>query len=209
VFANGEVQTMNSLLKALRHPKAAVRAAIALARGGWLKASFRLRFGRRVTIGHRFRAYGRLRVRGPGRVVIGNDFTSVRNIFKEPCIITHAASAEVAIGNGNLFGGTMISCVERVEIGNNNLLANVLILDSDIIPTEYLGQDVAGTPGASAPVRLGSNLWLGANSVVLKGVDLGSESVLGAGSVAMASAEPRSLLIGNPARRLKSTKESE
>ncbi len=113
----------------------------------------------------------------------------------------------IRIGDGNYFGGVCISCVNKVEIGDNNLFGNVVIMDSDIIPHPNMQLDAAWKEKWAKEIRIGSNTWLAANTVVLKGVVLGDECVLSAGSVAASSAEPRSLLLGVPARRIKSTRE--
>ena len=39
-------------------------------------------------------------------------------------------------------------------------------------------------PTVAEPVRIGDNVWLGANVVVLKGVTIGDNAVIGANSVA-------------------------
>jgi maltose O-acetyltransferase len=52
----------------------------------------------------------------------------------------------------------------------------------------------------SAPVILENNVWLGARVIVLPGVTIGADSVVGAGSVVTRSLPPRSLAVGLPAR---------
>ena len=162
---------------------------------------------RKVRIGRGLRIYSRLYIRGPGKVVIGTDFSCNRNVFKDVTIVTHHPDAVVRIGAGNFMGGTQISCVKSVEIGDDNLFANAVIMDSDIIPHPNMVMDAGWMEKWAAGVRIGDHTWLAANTVVMKGVTLGDECVLSAGSVAATDAEPRSLLMGVPARRIKSTRE--
>lgn len=179
----------------------------ALAWGWLLKQYYQVTRPGRVKIGRRLRVYTRLYIRGPGRVEIGDNCSCNRIIFKEASIITHSPDAVVRIGNGNFLGGTQISCVKKVEIGNENLMANVLISDSDVIPHDNMEVTPEWLARMADGVRIGNKTWLGANSAVLKGVTLEDECVLGAGSVAMKSAESHSLLVGIPARKIKSTRD--
>ncbi|MHB1193046.1 MAG: acyltransferase [Longimicrobiales bacterium] len=52
----------------------------------------------------------------------------------------------------------------------------------------------------SKPVTLERGCWVGANAILLPGVTIGANSVVGAGSVVTRSVEPRVLVGGNPAR---------
>lgn len=57
------------------------------------------------------------------------------------------------------------------------------------------------------PVVIGDRVWLGINSFVLAGTVLGDECVVGAGSVVQGLTAPSaSILVGNPARRIGSTR---
>ena len=53
-------------------------------------------------------------------------------------------------------------------------------------------------------VKLGDNCWIGANSIILPGVELGPHTVVGAGSVVTKSfPEGNCVIVGNPAYKLK------
>ena len=56
---------------------------------------------------------------------------------------------------------------------------------------------------ASAPVRIGDGVWVGERAIILKGVTVGRDSVIAAGSVVTRDVPARSVVAGNPARIVK------
>lgn len=52
----------------------------------------------------------------------------------------------------------------------------------------------------AAPITIGSRVWLGGGVLVLPGVTIGDDTVVGAGSVVTKSLPPRVVAVGNPAR---------
>ena len=53
------------------------------------------------------------------------------------------------------------------------------------------------------PIRIGSNCWIGANVVILPGIKLGNNVVVGAGAVITKSFPDNCVLVGNPASQVK------
>lgn len=51
-----------------------------------------------------------------------------------------------------------------------------------------------------APISIGDNAWLGGGVIVLPGVTIGADAVVGAGSVVTRDVPPGVLVVGNPAR---------
>ena len=57
------------------------------------------------------------------------------------------------------------------------------------------------------PVHIGNNVWIGANAVVLPGITIGDNSVIGAGSVVTKDIPPNVIAVGNPCRVLREISE--
>ena len=53
------------------------------------------------------------------------------------------------------------------------------------------------------PIIIEDDVWIGANSVILSNVTIGSGAVIGAGSIVTHSVEPNAIVVGNPARLLR------
>jgi 2,3,4,5-tetrahydropyridine-2-carboxylate N-succinyltransferase/tetrahydrodipicolinate N-acetyltransferase len=62
-------------------------------------------------------------------------------------------------------------------------------------------------PASATPVVIEDNVMIGANAVVIEGVRVGHDSVIGAGAVVIRDVPPNSVAVGNPARVIK-TKDS-
>ncbi len=60
------------------------------------------------------------------------------------------------------------------------------------------------TRGLYLDTRIGRNCFIGGSSLILPGVEIGDNSVVGAGAVVTKSVPPRSVVAGNPARILRS-----
>ena len=53
------------------------------------------------------------------------------------------------------------------------------------------------------PIHIGNNVWIGASCVVLPGVTIGENSVIGAGSIVTKDIPPNVVAVGNPCRVLR------
>jgi len=80
--------------------------------------------------------------------------------------------------------------------------ANVTIADTDFHALEPRGRRFNKNPEAigSAPVRIQDNVFVGTGAYILKGVTIGANSVVGAGSVVTSSIPADVIAAGNPAR---------
>lgn len=195
----------DKIKRALSEPHEAVRVVRATILGFIVKQWYGFS-NPNISIGKKFRAYSWLYIRGPGKVTIGNNVSAEISFLRYPSILTHLPTSKVTIGQGSYLGGARMSCVEKIDIGDEALLGSVTIIDSDIIPHNTIDQ--SWKEKYAAPIRIGHYFWAGTNSFVLKGADIGDECVLGAGSVILNKSFPdRSLLMGNPVRKIGGTRD--
>lgn len=114
---------------------------------------------------------------------------------------TRRAGAVIQIGADCGFTGTTIVADQRVQIGDRvQVGANATIVDTDFHPLTPEDRRADMYAGDSAPVTIGDDVFIGMQSIVLKGVTVGAGSVIGAGSVVASDVPPRSVVAGNPAR---------
>lgn len=104
---------------------------------------------------------------------------------------------------------THIVAHEHVEIGNNVLIASKCFI-SDTDHGVYKGdnQDSPDTPPnkrklVSKPVKIGNNVWIGENVVILAGVEIGDGCIIGANSVIKGKWKSGSIIAGNPGKYIK------
>lgn len=116
-----------------------------------------------------------------------------------PCMIsTLADRARITIGEGCGFSGTVIACAQKIILGRNvRCGANTLIMDTD-----WHWNDPR--TGPNAPVEIGDNVWLGINVTVTKGVTIGENTLVAAGSIVTKSLPANVIAGGIPARVVRS-----
>lgn len=114
------------------------------------------------------------------------------------CILsTHATNAQISIGNGCGFSGTTVAAAMSVKIGNHVLCgANTVINDFDWHMDRF--------PSEPKLIIIEDNVWLGVNVVVMKGVTIGKNTIIGANSIVTKSIPANVIAAGNPCRVIKS-----
>ena len=137
------------------------------------------------------------------RVVLCSDSRFTALGVNHPVVLrTISPGAEIIIGNDCGISGGSCCAALRIELGNECMLgANVTIIDTDFHPLKPIGRRYNANPLdiGTAPVQIEENVFIGENSVILKGVCIGQNSVIGAGSVASKNVAANSIAAGNPA----------
>lgn len=128
--------------------------------------------------------------------------------FVQPCTIYVNKDAQLTIGNNVGISQASIICHYCIEIQNNvKIGGGVKIYDTDfhsLNAADRLSPQVDMTNKKMAKVTLSNNCFIGAGSIVLKGVTIGENSIIGAGSVVTKSIPSNEIWAGNPAKFIKS-----
>jgi acetyltransferase-like isoleucine patch superfamily enzyme len=115
---------------------------------------------------------------------------------------TVTPAGEIRIGADSGLSGASICAARRVCIGAQCLVgANVAITDYDFHPVAPAQRRFVTDASAigCAEVIIEDNVWIGMNVLILKGVRIGANSVIGAGSVVSRSVPPNCVAAGAPA----------
>lgn len=94
-----------------------------------------------------------------------------------------------------------------IEIGNDVQIANGVCIMTHGYDWSVLKGKYGDVLGSSGKVRIGNNVFLGLNTVILKGVTIGDNVIIGAGSVVTHDIPGNCIASGNPARRIMSLDE--
>ncbi len=113
---------------------------------------------------------------------------------------------KIVIGDNFGISGSTIYSMLSITIGKNVLIGgNCKIIDNDFHPIAMedrrLGLD--GDNIKKAPIVIGDDCFIGMNSIILKGTNLGNNVIVGAGSVVHGTFPDNCIIAGNPAKVIK------
>lgn len=165
----------------------------------YVTTKYRILRGDRVQFGPNFQANRKLVIKGRGRVVFGANVNAwaheERNV-----IIAFERDVTIRIGDNVRLNGVGLMAKRGITIGDNCILGSTLLVDTDF---HSLQRDRATNPHApvlNAPIFVRNNVWLAGQTVVLKGVTIGENSVVGFRAVVTRDVPSDVVVAGNPAR---------
>lgn len=172
----------------------------------WKKINYISAFWWRISIGKKCRFIGKVHFYALPKtsITIGNN-CSFNSTHKSnligvytPCMIsTIERGAKIEIGDNCGFSGTVIASALHIKIGDNvRCGANTLITDSDWHTDDY-------RTSPNKAVIIEDNVWLGYGVKVLKGVRIGKNSLIGAGSIVTKDIPANVIAAGNPCKVIK------
>tara|TARA_B100001057_G_C22832911_1_gene944115 strand:+ start:1456 stop:2106 length:651 start_codon:yes stop_codon:yes gene_type:complete len=176
---------------------------------------FKFIFNKRLILNKNIQCWGlvSIRIHENSKVVIGKNCKIVSNINRAGITlfskfkITALFNSRISIGNNVSFNGTSISCrTTKIDIGDNTIIApNVVIIDSDFHSlSPFEAREDNHDYEADKPVFIGRNVWIGMNSIILKGVSIGDNTVIAAGSIVTKNMPSNIVVAGNPAEKIRS-----
>lgn len=166
-----------------------------------------------VKLGHNIRFLGpiHLRIAKTAAVRIGDNVifrsSTAYNFvgINRPVSIYVGDNATLDIGANCGFSGTAIYASTRITVGPYcNFGGNSSMWDTDFHPLNYQLRRMQTEGTNQAPIRIESDVFVGANVLIIKGVTVGARSIIGAGSVITKSIPVDQIWAGNPARLIRS-----
>jgi len=142
-------------------------------------------------------------------VLLGNNVIIGRNAWLD--ISRNTKGGRIIIGDGTQIGrNAVLSACKKISIGKKCLLSyNVTLADHDhaVFDPDISPMDAGITEGKEITIE--DECFVGAHSFILKGVQLGKHSVVGANSVVTKSFPAHSVIAGSPAKLIRILKQKE
>ena len=166
------------------------------------------RFGDRLTVSvgtaSRFKVW-------QVRPASGNHLTIGANSLLSCRISFDRAGAKVRIGDRTYIGDSHLVAADSLVIGDDVLISwGVTIVDhnSHALDWDQRASDVLDWANGhknwdhveTRPVEIGNKAWIGFNAIILKGIVIGENAIVAAGSVVTKDVPPHAIVAGNPAR---------
>lgn len=143
-----------------------------------------------------------------GQLIIGSGFKCNNRVKSnsigliQPCVFNISyPGSRLVIGDNVGISGSSICARKSVTIGDNVLIGSgCLITDNDAHPIDWQDRrDGREEKVLCAPVVIENDVFIGARSIILKGVTIGKRTVIGAGSVVCKDVPADCIVAGNPA----------
>ena len=177
----------------------------------WYRRKFILLEGlthKKILVGSNVTFSVPVRSGGEGTLKIGSNSTfgfnlSPRSGNGEILLQARSPESEITLGcNSVINNNTSIVANSRITIGSRCLIGDgVVIFDSDFHHIDPILRNEGN--GEVSPVTIGDNVWIGSRAMILKGVEIGENSVIGAMSVVSKSVPPNTVAAGVPCRALR------
>jgi acetyltransferase-like isoleucine patch superfamily enzyme len=191
---------LSKLKQGIKNPSRSFGFLRMVTRGYYYKVKYKL-LNKNVTIGKNFKVIKGFSIKGPGKVIIGDNVLA-DGTMNTVTPWTHHKKACIIIGNNVFLNGTRFGCSKGIEVGDHCILGDCRILDTDfhsIFPDKRNDPNFVRTE----PIKIGKNVWIGLGCVILRGVTIGDNSTIAALSVVYNDVPEYTCYGGNPAVLLK------
>lgn len=165
-----------------------------------------------IKIGHNVIINGRILFSGTNKVIIEDNVYINSNEKSNPiggnirCYFKTTGGGHIIIKKGTRLSNVAICSTKEVYIGENVYIGgNVCIYDTDFHSIDYneriKGNDDNGIK--SLPVKINEGVFIGAHSIILKGVEIGERSVIAAGSIISKNVNEREMVASSSLRLIR------
>lgn len=180
----------------------------------------KLLYNNKIEFGSNLRILGELpilKIPRQGKVYIGDnvvlnsDFISSNTSLTTRVKFITGYTGKIVIGNNCDLNGTCFVSYDEIEIGDYcQFASSSMISDTDFHPVDP-NYRLAQMKGESFPfesvskrkIKIGCNVWVGWGVIILKGVTIGDNSIIAAGSVVVSDIPQNVIAAGNPAKVVK------
>jgi len=163
-----------------------------------------------LKLGRGVRAEGRASIQcfagtitlGAGVILRSRDFGYHTQITAPTKLMTDVEGTHIEIGDRCRLNGTTIHAKSTITLGTDcYTAAGTTIVDSSghVLDAALRAEGRRDRP---APITIGNRVWTGQNVLIFKGVTIGDDVIISAGSVVSASLPARTICGGQPARVL-------
>jgi len=143
-------------------------------------------------------------------IIIGNNCLLCSSLSQTALGVSHKIIfrtlkpySTIRIGDNVRMSGTTVCSALMIQIGDNCVIgSDVIISDTDF---HSLDKVMRNSPrdfeyANDGPVHIGNNVFIGTRCIILKGVTIGDNSIIGAGSIVTKNFAANSIIAGNPAK---------
>lgn len=144
---------------------------------------------------------------GDGAITIGN-YVNINSLgtrnpgrIEGMTMLLTSSTGKIRIGENVGMSNCILYSESGITIGNDVTIgAGTKIFDTDCLIPSYKN---INNYIPSIPIKIGNRVFVGGNVIILKGVTIGDESVVGSGSVVTHNIGENEVWAGNPARLIK------
>jgi hypothetical protein len=170
---------------------------LALLNGYWHRIKFKLTH-KDVKIGSAFRVYGKMIIRGPGKVRIGSNFYVDGLTNNHVCLSVGVPGALIEFGDNCGLNGTVLQCSKHIRVGDWSNMADAYITDNPSHALSKNRRQLGSIDISGVPVEIKQNVWVSTKVVILHGVTIGENSVIAACSLIRKDVPANVMVAGNP-----------
>lgn len=151
-----------------------------------------------------FKAYKSKSILLGDNIFLNSAYRTNRIGLTNPTSIETLADGKILIGDYSGCSSVVLSSRTKIQIGRRvKIGANTKILDHDFHSLDHKKRksDLDNKFIKSEPIKIDDDVFIGANVIILKGVHIGSRTIIGANSVLTMKEIPSDVIVaGNPAK---------